>query len=244
MVKTTPPGSGLRLIGVTASNPIYERLGRDVAGLRLLATGPFDDDDLGVACYHSKVGAAELLLSHMVDAPGEYVVVDMTAGADAFASGMFTRFDLMLLVTEPTLRSVSVLRQYRHYARDHDVAIAVVGNKVQADDDVEFLREHTGDSLLTWLRHSSMVRAMEKGRPPSLDDLEPDNLAALDRIRAAVDARPRQWEKFHRQTVEFHLRNARAWASSATGEDLALQVDPDFSMGTAAAGAAEPATTR
>ena len=95
------------------SNPIYERLGRHVDGLRLLATGPFTDDDLGVACYHSKVGAAELLLNHMIDGPGEYVVVDMTAGADAFASGMFTRFDLMLLVAEPTLRSVSVLRQYR-----------------------------------------------------------------------------------------------------------------------------------
>jgi CO dehydrogenase maturation factor len=241
MVKTTPPGSGSRLVRVTGSNPIYERLGRHVAGLRLLATGPFNDDDLGVACYHSKVGAAELLLNHMIDGPGEYVVVDMTAGADAFASGMFTRFDLMLLVAEPTLRSVSVLRQYRHYAQDHDVAIAVVGNKVQAAEDVDFLREHAGDNLLTWLGNSSMVRAMEKGRPTSLDDLEPDNRAALARIRAAVDARPKQWEKFHRQTVEFHLRNATAWASSAVGEDLAAQVDPAFSMASAVAGAGEPA---
>jgi CO dehydrogenase maturation factor len=240
MVKTTPPGSGSRLVRVTESNPIYQRLGRHVAGLRLLATGPFNDDDLGVSCYHSKVGAAELLLNHMVDGPGEYVVVDMTAGADAFASGMFTRFDLMLLVAEPTLRSVSVLRQYQHYARDHDVAIAVVGNKVPGAEDVDFLREQAGDSLLTWLGNSSMVRAMEKGRPTSLDDLEPENLAALARIRAAIDARPKQWEKFHRQTVEFHLRNATAWASSSVGEDLAAQVDPTFSMASAPAGAGEP----
>ena len=243
MVKTTPPGSGSRLVRVTESSPVFDRLSRQVAGLRLLATGPFSDDDLGVACYHSKVGAAELLLNHMVDGPGEYVVVDMTAGADAFASGMFTRFDLMVLVAEPTLRSVSVLRQYRHYARDHDVAIAVVGNKVHAQEDVDFLGEHAGESLLTWLGTSSMVRAMEKGRPTSLDDLEPGNLAALERIRAAVDTRPKQWEKFHRQTVEFHLRNATAWASSSAGEDLALQVDPAFSMASAIAGAAEAVPT-
>jgi CO dehydrogenase maturation factor len=241
MVKTTPPGSGSRLVRVTESNPIYERLGRDVDGLRLLATGPFNDDDLGVACYHSKVGAAELLLNHMIDGPGEYVVVDMTAGADAFASGMFTRFDLMLLVAEPTLRSVSVFRQYRHYARDHDVAIAVVGNKVHGGEDVDFLRDHAGDTLLTWIGHSSMVRAMEKGRPTALDDLEPENRAALASIRAAVDARPKQWEKFHRQTVEFHLRNATAWASRSVGEDLADQVDPAFSMASAVAGAREKA---
>ena len=29
-------------------------------------------------------------------------MVDMTAGADSFASGLFTRFDLTFLVCEPT----------------------------------------------------------------------------------------------------------------------------------------------
>jgi CO dehydrogenase maturation factor len=244
MVKTTPPGSGSRLIRIGETNPIYERLGRDAGGLRLLVTGPFDDGDLGVACYHSKVGAAELLLSHMVDGPGEYALVDMTAGADAFASGMFTRFDLMVLVAEPTLRSVGVLRQYLHHARDHDVAIAVVGNKVLGAEDVDFLREHAGELLLAWLGHSSMVRAMEKGRRPSLDDLEPDNLAALTRIRAAVDARHKNWERFHRQTVEFHLRNAAAWGNRAAGEDLSTQVDPGFSMAAAAAEMPVPSLSR
>ena len=74
-----------------------------------------------MACYHSKVGAVELLLNHLVDGPGEYVVVDMTAGADSFASGLFTRFDVTFLVCEPTLRSVGVYRQYVGYARDFGV---------------------------------------------------------------------------------------------------------------------------
>jgi CO dehydrogenase maturation factor len=208
--------------------------------VRLLVTGPFGDEGVGVACYHSRVGAAELLLNHLIDGAGEYAVVDMTAGADAFASGMFTRFDLTVLVVEPTLRSVSVYRQYRHYARGHDVAVAVVGNKVQGVEDVDFLREHVGDDLLTWLSHSPMVRAMEKGRQMSLDDLEVGNLAALGHVQAALDSRPKDWERFHRQTVEFHLRNASAWASAAVGEDLAGQVDPGFSMTAAVTGAQAP----
>ncbi len=48
----------------------------------------------------------ELLLNHLTDDVGEYMVVDMTAGADSFASGLFTRFDVMFLVCEPTSRSV------------------------------------------------------------------------------------------------------------------------------------------
>ena len=59
-----------------------------------------------MACYHSKVGAVELLLNHLVDGPGEYVVVDMTAGADSFASGTVhpLRPDLPGLRADPAQR--------------------------------------------------------------------------------------------------------------------------------------------
>ncbi|MEW2354486.1 ATP-binding protein [Spirillospora sp. NPDC029432] len=225
MVKTTPPGAGSRLLRVGGDDPVHA-LGYDVDGITLLATGPFNDDDLGVACYHSKTGAVELYLNHLVDGPGEYVVVDMTAGADTFASGLFTRFDLMFLVAEPTRKGVGVYRQYTDYARDYDVAITVVGNKVQGDGDVAYLREHVGDDLLTWLGQSAAVRALEQGRGGV--PLEPANEAALDRMLAAVDARERDWDRFRRQGVEFHVKNARSWANRAVGEDLEAQVDHGF----------------
>jgi CO dehydrogenase maturation factor len=224
MIKTTPPGAGSRLLKVVEDNPIYAACVREVDGTRLALTGPFTDDDLGVACYHSKVGAAELLLNHLADGPGEYVVVDMTAGADSFASGLFTRFDLTALVCEPTLRSVGVYRQYLGYAKDFGIRVAVIGNKVCDEDDLDFLREQVGDDLLCWLGRSSHVRSAERGRVRPVDELEPDNLAALDTIRAELDGTVRDWAAYQRQAVEFHLRNARAWA----GEHLAAQVDPDF----------------
>ena len=52
-------------------------------------------------------------------------------GADSFASGLFTRFDLTFLVAEPTRKGVSVYRQWQDYAAGFDVAVALVGNKVQ-----------------------------------------------------------------------------------------------------------------
>jgi CO dehydrogenase maturation factor len=225
MAKTTPPGAGSRLLRFRGEDPVHEA-GQEVDGVTLLATGPFNDDDLGVACYHSKTGAVELYLNHLVDGPGEYVVVDMTAGADTFASGLFTRFDLMFLVAEPTRKGVGVYRQYTEYARDYDVAIRVVGNKVQSEEDVAYLREHVGDDLLTWLGQSSAVRALEQGRHGVA--LEDGNVAALDRMRAEVDGCVKDWDKFQRQAVEFHVKNARSWASRAAGEDLEAQVDPDF----------------
>ncbi|MEU0738647.1 ATP-binding protein [Streptomyces sp. NPDC006134] len=237
MIKTTPPGEGSRLLRVCEDNPVYDACARPVElegnAVRLMVTGPFTDDDLGVACYHSKTGAVELCLNHLVDGRDEYVVVDMTAGSDSFASGMFTRFDLTFLVAEPTRRGVSVYRQYKEYAADYGVALKVVGNKVHGPDDLDFLRAEVGDDLLVTVGHSDWVRALEKGRPPRFETLEDANRRALRTLHEAADATYglRDWERYTRQMVHFHLKNARSWGNERTGADLEAQVDPGFVLG-------------
>jgi CO dehydrogenase maturation factor len=81
---------------------------------------------------------------------------------------------------------------------------------------------------------------MEQGRPFRLADLGDHARAALATLQQAADARDKDWPKFTGQATEFHLRNARAWASAAAGEDLAAQVDPGFVMGPDAFLAAAP----
>ncbi|MFF3733182.1 ATP-binding protein [Streptomyces sp. NPDC002476] len=234
MIKTTPPGEGSRLLRVRENNPVYEACARTVrlddGEIRLMATGPFTESDLGVACYHSKVGAVELFLNHLVDGPDDYVVVDMTAGSDSFASGMFTRFDMTFLVAEPTRKGVSVYRQYKEYARDFGVTLRVVGNKVHGKEDLEYLRSEVGDDLLITVGHSDWVRAMEKGRPNRFEQLEAENRMALQALQNAADDSygQRDWERYTRQMVHFHLKNAESWGNEKTGADLAAQVDPSF----------------
>ncbi|MFD8736319.1 ATP-binding protein [Streptomyces sp. NPDC059618] len=237
MIKTTPPGEGSRLLRVDETNPVYDACARPVeldgGVVRLMVTGPFTEADVGVACYHSKTGAVELCLNHLVDGRSEYVVVDMTAGSDSFASGLFTRFDITFLVAEPTRKGVSVYRQYKEYARDFGITLKVVGNKVQNEDDIDFLRAEVGDDLLVTVGHSDWVRAMEKGRPPRFDTLEETNRRSLDALRTAADAtyELRDWERYTRQMVQFHLKNATGWGNAKTGTDLAGQVDPGFVLG-------------
>ena len=230
MVKTTPPGRGSRLLRTGGDDPVHRLSIGTPCGARLMATGPFSDDDIGVACYHAKTGAVELYLNHLIDAPGEYVVVDCTAGAESFASGLFTRFDITFLVVEPTRKSLQVYRQWSSYAADYQVPLAVIGNKTQGDDDVAFLRDHAGENLLTCFPHLPGLRAMEQGRPFSLGDTGPQARDGLALLRRAVDAQVKDWETFIRQAAHFHLKNARAWANTATGEDLTAQIDPDFIM--------------
>ncbi|WP_406475174.1 ATP-binding protein [Streptomyces sp. NBC_01615] len=248
MIKTTPPGEGSRLLRVRENNPVYDACARPVeldgGAVRLMVTGPFTEADLGVACYHSKTGAVELCLNHLVDGQSEYVVVDMTAGSDSFASGLFTRFDITFLVAEPTRKGVSVYRQYKEYARDFGVVLKVVGNKVQGQDDIDFLRTEVGDDLLVTVGHSDWVRAMEKGRPPRFELLEQPNRRSLRTLQTAADAtyELRDRERYTRQMVHFHLKNASSWGNEKTGADLAAQVDPGFVLDERCASAAAQLT--
>lgn len=234
MIKTTPPGRGSRLLRIVEENPVYAACARPIAldegSVRLMATGAFTEEDLGVACYHSKVGAVELLLNHLIDGQNEYVVTDMTAGSDSFASGLFTRFDLTFLVAEPTRKGVSVYRQYKEYARDFGVALRVVGNKVQGPDDLAFLRREVGKDLLTCFGQSGWVRQLERGDEPPLHTLEPANRAVLEQLKNEADAthERRDPRRYTEQAVHFHLRNAESWANAKVGIDLATQVDQDF----------------
>lgn len=229
MIKTTPAGNGSRLLRLDGDDYIHWQLGTRIGStVRLLMTGAFDQDDLGVSCFHSKTGVVELYLGHLLDRAGEYAVVDMTAGADAFASGLFAKFDVTFMVVEPTRKSVSVYRQYKEYAQNYDVKLYVVGNKVGSADDHEFLVREVGDDLLTYVGHSEYVRAFDQGCVMPHTTLEADIVTALGVMQQAVDATPQDWPKLQRLANEFHLRNARDWANRATGFDLTGQIDPDF----------------
>jgi CO dehydrogenase maturation factor len=230
MIKTTPPGAGSRLITVTERNPIYDYFAISFNGIRVMAAGPYTEDDLGIKCYHSKTGAVELFLNHLIDGEGEYVVTDMTAGADSFASGLFTRFDVTFIVVEPTLKSLGVYLQYKHHASDYGVTLKVVANKAECAEDASFVEQRVGSDYLTAFGLSRYVRQMEKGVIGDLSEVEAENMAALETLLKLVDGQKKDWNKFYRQAVEFHIKNAESWANAQLGVNVTGQIDPVFNM--------------
>jgi CO dehydrogenase maturation factor len=228
MLKTTPPGNGSNLLRVAGSDEIHRDFLKSWESISIMATGPFSEEDLGVKCYHAKTGAVELYLNHTLDKEGEYIVVDMTAGADSFASGLFTRFDMTFVVVEPTLKSVSVYQQYKQYAQGYGVALQVIGNKVKDAEDLVFIQQQVGSDLLVAFGDSKYVRAMEKGLHKQLDDLEPENLENLVGLKQAVDHQTKDWVKYLAQAKEFHIKNALSWGNAQVGEDVTQQIDPSF----------------
>lgn len=228
MHRTTPPGIGSRLLHVNEENPIFGYFGYKIDGVQFLSLGGFTDEDLGVKCYHGKIGAAELVLNHIYDTKNEYVVTDMTAGADPFSTGIFTKFDITYIVVEPTQKSVDVFNQYIDYAQrfsDTPLDIRAIGNKVLDEDDKVFLEKNTGTKLDANFFHSTYVRSLEKGVLKPIESLESENIDVLQKIKLELDKKEKNWQQFYDNTVKIHKKTLVHWENAI---ELEAQIDPTF----------------
>jgi CO dehydrogenase maturation factor len=138
------------------------------------------------------IDAVAPLLDQMADGEREYVVLDLAA--DAFSAGLCTRFDMTVLVAEPTRRDIGLYRQCAEKASGHGVELRVLGNKISDWGDTAWLTEQMGDALLGCVGHSAWVRAAERGTAGPVSGLEPGNTQAMAAVHRALDGCRRTWK--------------------------------------------------
>lgn len=230
MNKTSLPGPGSNMIKINKDDPVLKKFAKKNDEVWFMRVGGFNQEDLGQRCFHAKTGSVELILNHLADTKDEFVIVDMTAGADAFASGLFSRFDLTLLVVEPTIKSMSVYKQYKKYAKDYNICIKVVGNKVTDENDIDFLKENCGDDLIGSFSLSNWVKKAERGTVLDFQELELENFSVLKRIAETTQTLSRDWQKYWKTGIKIHNINAIGWANADSGCDIKSHIDEDYLM--------------
>ena len=228
--ESCPAGRGSGFIYFDQPSPIYDYYQIEKDGIRFMAVGGHDESDIGTTCYHKFTGAFGVFLNHFIDGNDEYLIGDMCAGADPFASsGLASRFDAIFLVVEPTVKSTSVWKQCREYAVMFDTKLFVIGNKVENAEDEAFVREKVGDDLLACIGKSDYVRNFEKGLVQPISKLEDNNIKVLGQILAKTDSLTRDWDKYQEIGLKFHKSAADGWGNAMYGLDMMDFVDPEFS---------------
>ncbi|MBP9779189.1 hypothetical protein KBD33_01030 [Candidatus Gracilibacteria bacterium] len=141
MVKTTPPGSGSKIITKDSIDFFDSFCSYQSATLKFLHVGTYEADGIGVSCYHTHLSVFENILSHTLLRKNEFLVTDMVAGNDAFSNTLFTQFDILCLIVEPTYESVSMVRSYIDLIRitDTSTRICIIANKIEDENDIEYL---------------------------------------------------------------------------------------------------------
>lgn len=229
IIKTTPPNAKSWIArSIKEFNDKFPKLFLKEGNLIFSEVGEQSEDDLAIRCYHSKTGVVELLLNHLVECEDEIVVVDMVAGADAFASGLYDKFDLTVIVVEPTKKSVAVYKQYVNQAKRLGVNVKAVGNKVIDDSDIEYLTEELKEDLLGCFPISDFVRKEERGEVLSISDLEECNIEVINNIMNQLNSVQKDWNRYLNRVHEIHLKNAKSWGNASKGKDLESQIDDSF----------------
>jgi len=225
-MKTTPPGTGSHLVRIHSKE--LQPMITDINGISHLATGALNEDDVGTRCFHGKTGLVEIVLNHLVDTKDEYVIVDMTAGADWFASGLFTKFDAVFLVVEATKKSTGIYQQFIEQLGEYKIPLYVVANKVEKEEDIAYIKGQIHSPLVATISSSDHVKNAERNDSLSILKLEKENIAGLSELKKIVDGSLRDWDKMYKQAVEFHLLNATTWMNKRFGHDFSKQVDPKW----------------
>jgi CO dehydrogenase maturation factor len=112
--------------------------------IKLMRLGSVKKGGSGCLCPESTLLRA--LITHIVLARDEVVVMDMEAGIEHLGRATAQSVDKLVVVVEPGRRSIETAEHIRKLASEIGLGrIAVVGNKIRTPKDEAYLRTHLPD---------------------------------------------------------------------------------------------------
>lgn len=121
---------------------IPERFSATYRSVRLLEMGSVDIGGSGCICPESAM--LKTLFTHLLFRKDDILILDMYAGVEHLGRATVDFVDAMLVVVEPTRRSLGTAAQIKSLANDIGLTrLWLVGNKVRNPDEARFLESET-----------------------------------------------------------------------------------------------------
>ena len=155
-------------------------------GVRLLEMGSVDVGGSGCICPESAM--LKTLFTHLLFRKDDVLILDMYAGVEHLGRATADFVDAMIVVVEPTRRSLGTAAQIRQLAEDVGVTrLWLVGNKVRNDEERAFLEAETpGIPVLGFLPADLAVQEADRLGIAVHDHVPPIRQAAKE-IAAKLD---------------------------------------------------------
>jgi CO dehydrogenase maturation factor len=113
-------------------------------GIKIMVMGPIKA--AGSGCYCPEGALLEALVAHLLLKVDEVVILDMEAGIEHLTRGTAKGVDKLIIVVEPSKRSVETGFRVRDLALEIGLQnIGVVGNKIRSEKDRDFLVSSMAD---------------------------------------------------------------------------------------------------
>ena len=166
---------------------IPERFSVIHRGVRLLEMGSVDLGGSGCICPESAM--LKTLFTHLLFRKDDVLLLDMYAGVEHLGRATVDFVDAMLVVVEPTRRSLGTAAQIKKLANDIKLdRLYLVGNKVRNEEEAKFLEAETpGMPVLGYLPADLKVQEADRLGIPVYDYV-PALKEAAGQIKVKIEA--------------------------------------------------------
>jgi CO dehydrogenase maturation factor len=125
----------------------------------------------GSGCYCPENALLQALLVHLLVSRNEVVILDMEAGIEHLGRATAKAVDKLIVVVEPSRRSIETAYRINKLAQDISLQnIAVVANKVRTQSEREFLVSSLPDfEILGFIPYDQVIVEADLANLPLLD---------------------------------------------------------------------------
>ena len=172
-----------------------ERFSVKYRDVRLLEMGRVDLGGSGCICPESAM--LKTLFTHLLFRDDEVLIIDMYAGVEHLGRATVDFVDAMIIVVEPTQRSLGTAAQIKNLSKDIGLTrLWLVGNKVRTEEEKSFLEENSpGLPLLGTLPMDLGVLDADRLGEPVYDHV-PSLKSAAEEIAEIL------WEPYPEEYIE------------------------------------------
>jgi CO dehydrogenase maturation factor len=133
--------------------------------LRLIVMGTVEKGGEGCICPESSFLKA--LLRHLVLKKDEYLILDTEAGIEHLGRSIAEKFDLMVVVCEPSKKAVDTANRVFKLSREIGIKKVVgVGNKISTPAQAEFIKKSLDFELIGSIPFDDVVIDADMERKP------------------------------------------------------------------------------
>ncbi len=162
-----------------------EKLSLEKDGIRLLVMGTVKGGGAGCVCPESVL--LKNLVTHLILARDEIIIMDMEAGVEHLGRGTSGAVDKLIIVVEPGRRSFETAERIKQFGDEIGITrFGIVGNKVRKDTDKDFISKASEEiPVLGFLPYSSAVIEADMSGTPAAEadkDLREATEAIVDKL--------------------------------------------------------------
>ncbi len=135
---------------------IPEKYSTKKGNIKLIVMGTVKDAGAGCVCPENTFLRA--LLRHLTLKRKEVLILDTEAGLEHFGRGLAKNFDFMIVVVEPSYKSIETANRIYELSKQLEIKnVLGVGNKIMFDEQIDFIKRNIKFDILEFIPYDNDV---------------------------------------------------------------------------------------